>query len=102
MSKDVNAVVRALFEAGVTKVTVKDFHRTGFNLLPELIDDRAHIDRGYRRAPVPGLGDPGDADADTLAGLILEVKGEIPSLHEQINLKNFTFTIEERLKTFKL
>jgi len=33
-------------------------------------------------------------DADTLAGLILELKGEIPVLHEKINCKNFVFSIE--------
>jgi putative hemolysin len=32
-------------------------------------------------------------EADTLAGLILEIKGEIPRLNEVITLKNFTFTI---------
>jgi len=33
-------------------------------------------------------------DADTLAGLILELKGAIPALNEQINYKQFTFKIE--------
>ena len=33
-------------------------------------------------------------EADTLAGLILELKGEIPALHEKIHCKNFIFTIE--------
>jgi gliding motility-associated protein GldE len=33
-------------------------------------------------------------DADTLAGLILELKGEIPVLHEKLNCKNFVFSIE--------
>ncbi len=33
-------------------------------------------------------------DADTLAGLILELKGEIPLLQEKINCKPFQFTIE--------
>jgi gliding motility-associated protein GldE len=33
-------------------------------------------------------------EADTLAGLILELKGEIPSLNEKINCKNFLFSIE--------
>jgi D-aminopeptidase len=32
MSRDVDAVVRALFSAGARQVTVKDFHRAGFNL----------------------------------------------------------------------
>ena len=33
-------------------------------------------------------------DADTLAGLILEIKGEIPVLNEKINCKNFIFAID--------
>jgi CBS domain containing-hemolysin-like protein len=45
-------------------------------------------------------------DADTLAGLILEIKGEIPSFKEQVKCKTFTFTIEEvdnrRIKQIKV
>ena len=69
MTLDVNAVVRALFDAGVKYVTVKDFHRTGYNLLPELIDPRTRVVLGYRQGPVPGLGDPGDAEAVMLLGM---------------------------------
>ena len=69
MSRDVDALVRALFAAGVSRVTVKDFHRTAYNLLPEMIDDRARIVYGYRLGSVPGLGDPGDAEAVMLTGM---------------------------------
>jgi len=45
-------------------------------------------------------------DADTLAGLILEIKGEIPTLKEKVKCKNFAFTIEEvdnrRIKQIKV
>ena len=45
-------------------------------------------------------------DADTLAGLILELKGEIPSLHEKIICCGFSFTIDEvdnrRIKQIKV
>ena len=41
MTRDVNAVVTALFDAGVNELTVQDFHRTGYNLLPEWIESRA-------------------------------------------------------------
>jgi gliding motility-associated protein GldE len=45
-------------------------------------------------------------DADTLAGLILELRGEIPSSREEIKCKTFTFTIEEvdnrRIKQIKV
>ncbi|MBP7734943.1 MAG: M55 family metallopeptidase [Spirochaetes bacterium] len=56
MSRDMNAVVTALFDAGVRNIYIKDFHRTGYNLLPECIDGRARIIHGYRRGPVPGIG----------------------------------------------
>ncbi len=45
-------------------------------------------------------------DADTLAGLILELKGEIPELHEKIEYNQFTFIIEavddRRIKQIKV
>ncbi len=69
MTLDVNAVVKALFAAGVKRVTVKDFHRTGYNLLPELIHSPAQVVLGYKRGPVPGLGDPGDAEAAMFLGM---------------------------------
>lgn len=36
-----------------------------------------------------------EGDADTLAGLLLEIKGEFPKLHEKIEFKNFTFETME-------
>ena len=69
MSLDIDAVVRALFDAGVSAVTIKDFHRTGFNLLPELIDSRARIVHGYRVGPVPGIGDPDGAELLMMIGM---------------------------------
>lgn len=38
-------------------------------------------------------------DADTLAGMLLEMKGDFPTMHEKISFRNFTFeimAIEER------
>lgn len=40
-----------------------------------------------------------EGDADTLAGLLLELKGDFPSMHEKIDYRNYTFEvvgIEER------
>lgn len=34
-----------------------------------------------------------EGDADSLAGLLLELKGDFPSAHEKIEFKNFTFEI---------
>ncbi len=36
-----------------------------------------------------------EGDADTLAGLMLELKGDFPKLHEKIDFKHFTFEIVE-------
>ena len=69
MSLDLNAVVTALFEFGVEHVLVKDFHRTGYNLLAELTDPRAEIIYGYHSGPVPGIGVPGDAQAVMFLGM---------------------------------
>lgn len=45
-------------------------------------------------------------DADTLAGMILELKGDFPSLHERMEYKNYTFEImeldERRISKVKL
>lgn len=69
MSLDANAVARALFSAGAESVLIKDFHRTGYNLFPELIDSRAKIISGYKRAPVPGIGDPENAQLLMMIGM---------------------------------
>ena len=36
-----------------------------------------------------------EGDADTLAGLLLEIKGDFPELRERIDYLNFTFEIQE-------
>ena len=69
MTRDINSVVTALFDAGVENIRVKDFHRTGFNLLPELIHPKAEIIHGYRKGPVPGIGGPEKAEAAMFLGL---------------------------------
>ena len=69
MSRDLNRVVRALFDAGVKRVIIKDFHRTGYNMFPELIDARATLISGYRRGPIPGIGNPMDARAVMFLGM---------------------------------
>ena len=69
MTRDVQAVVQAFFDNGVETIRIKDFHRTGYNLLPELIDSRSEILHGYCAGPVPGMGDPGDAEAVIFLGM---------------------------------
>lgn len=45
-------------------------------------------------------------DADTLAGLLLELKGEFPILHEKLSYRNFTFEVmdmdERRIVSIKV
>ena len=47
-----------------------------------------------------------DSDADTLAGLLLEIKGDIPVMEEVIEYKNYTFRIvaadNRRIKRVKM
>ena len=47
-----------------------------------------------------------EGDADTLAGLLLEIKGDFPSIHEKIDFKNYTFEVmnveERRISKIKL
>lgn len=69
MSRDVSEVVSALFKVGVKTVTIKDFHRTGYNLFPELIDSRATLISGYRRGSIPGIGNHCDAQAVMFLGM---------------------------------
>jgi D-amino peptidase len=69
MSRDVNEVVAALFDAGVKTITIKDFHRTGYNMFPELIDSRATLISGYRRGSIPGIGNPTGAQAVMFLGM---------------------------------
>ena len=69
MTRDVQAVVQALFDSGVETIRIIDFHRTSYNLLPEWIDPRSEIVHGYRIGPVPGMGDPGGADAVMFLGM---------------------------------
>ena len=61
-----------VFEA---KTLLTDFYRV-LDIDPELFDEAAE-------------------DADTLAGLLLELKGEFPALHEVIKFKNYQFEILE-------
>jgi D-amino peptidase len=55
MTKDVNAVSKSLLDAGVLHVTIKDFHRTGYNIIAENLDPRVALISGYKNGPVPGF-----------------------------------------------
>lgn len=69
MTRDVDVVAKALLDSGAEHIRIKDFHRTGYNLLPEIINANSEIAHGYRRGPVAGLGDPGRAQAAIFMGM---------------------------------
>jgi D-aminopeptidase len=69
MTKDVNAVSKALFDAGVLRITVKDFHRTGYNIIAENIDPRIELMSGYKQGPVPGFGQVPDVSSVMFMGM---------------------------------
>ena len=47
-----------------------------------------------------------EGDADTLAGLLLEIKGDFPSIHEKIEYKNYSLEVlgveERRISRIKV
>lgn len=69
LTKDINAVAQSLLEEGVKEVIVKDFHRTGFNLIPKYVDKRIKLVRGYYLGPVVGFGNLYGADFALFVGL---------------------------------
>ena len=69
MSRDIRALCRALLDQGAEEITVKDFHRTGFNLIRRMLPRPMKLPQGYSLGPVPGIGHPGEATALILAGL---------------------------------
>ena len=69
MTRDVDAVVTALFKAGAEHIYVKDFHRTAYNLIREQLNPKAILLSGYKKGPVPGIGLPGDATGLVMLGM---------------------------------
>jgi len=69
LTKDINAVAEALFEMGVREVVVKDFHRTGYNLIPRSLDRRVKLVSGYYGGPAVGYGKLYGADFALFVGL---------------------------------
>ncbi len=69
MTRDVAAVVVALLGGGVRRVAVKDFHRTGYNIFPDMLPAGVRVMQGYAAGPVPGIGDPGGAEAVMFIGM---------------------------------
>ena len=69
MTRDVQCVIQRLLNEGYKRIIVQDFHRTGFNLYPEGIDQRAILLQGYRPGIFPGMGTPPRRGALCLLGM---------------------------------
>ncbi len=51
VTEETNAAVKAAFDAGVDEVLVKDAHATARNIMPEELDGRAQLYRGWSGRP---------------------------------------------------
>jgi D-amino peptidase len=69
LTRDINAVAGSLLEKGVKGVVVKDFHRTGYNLILPRLDPRIKVVSGYYTGPALGYGDLHGADFALFVGL---------------------------------
>ena len=69
LTRDINAVTEALFTRGIRGVVVKDFHRTGYNIIPAYLDRRAKLVSGYYTGPAVGYGQLHGADFALFVGL---------------------------------
>jgi len=69
LTRDINAAAEALLEMGVKQVVVKDFHRTGYNLIPDYLDKRVKRVSGYYSGPAMGYGKLYGADFALFIGL---------------------------------
>ena len=62
-------------------------------------DDDAKALKGINSVKILDLDDETfeevEGDADSLAGLLLEIKGDFPELNEKIDYQNFTFAVTE-------
>ena len=69
LTKDINAISESLFEQEVRGVVVKDFHRTGYNLIPAYLDKRVRLVSGFYAGPAIAYGNLHGADFALFVGL---------------------------------
>lgn len=69
LSRDIDHIGRQLLNSGIRKVRVKDFHRTGYNLFRELIDEGIELDQGFKTGPVAGIGEVKGFDYLLMVGM---------------------------------
>ena len=69
LTQDINSVCKSLWKAGATEITVKDFHRTGYNIFPELLNPKIRLVQGYFSGPVLGIGETYGAQKLIMLGM---------------------------------
>lgn len=72
-----------------------------------LFDGKTQLNDFYRICSIDsGSLDEAKGEADTLAGMLLEMKGDFPLLNEKISFRNIDFTVEDmdkrRIKKIKV
>jgi D-aminopeptidase len=68
LTLDIKAVVDELINK-VDKITIVDFHRTGFNLISDMLPRQLTLRQGYKIGPVPGIGEAPAADRVFFIGM---------------------------------
>lgn len=57
LTQDLNVLCRRLKKAGATRIKIKDFHRTGYNIMKKQLIPGIELDQGYVIGPATGIGD---------------------------------------------
>ncbi|OGV48393.1 MAG: hypothetical protein A2017_21290 [Lentisphaerae bacterium GWF2_44_16] len=75
MTEEVNAAARGAFEGGAEKVLVLDHHGAGYNIMPELIDERIELIHGRSEQHFTmGMHHPDMEETDALILLGMHAK----------------------------
>ncbi len=69
LTLDLNAICLGLQKAGATRIRIKDFHRTGYNIFKDMLIDGVELDQGYKSGPAIGIGAVRGYDLLMMVGL---------------------------------
>ena len=69
MTRDITAVAKALYEYGVERIRVQDFHRTGYNIIPSKLHPGVELQQGYKNGPALGMGNPKEFQGLMMIGM---------------------------------
>lgn len=69
LTQDLNVLCASLKKAGATRIRIKDFHRTGYNILKKQLIPGIELDQGYATGPATGIGDVAGFDMLMMTGM---------------------------------